>query len=51
LLTYAVEVGTNLPTVYSPTIEAQKQQFAATHNTTWDAYWSILYHKFHDRIL
>ena len=44
LLTYAQEVGTNYPTVYSPTLKAETQQFAATHNTTWDNYWSIFYH-------
>ncbi len=45
LLTYAVEVGTNFPTIYSPAIESQKQYFAKVHNTTWEQYWSILYHK------
>jgi len=44
LLTYAQEVGTNAPTIYSSSIASEKAHFAASHNTTWDEYWPILYH-------
>ncbi len=45
LLTYTQEIGTNYPTIYSPNVEHQKQMFASMHNTTWEQYWSVLYHK------
>ncbi len=44
LLSYAPEVGTNYPTIYSQSIASEKSQFAATHGTTWEKYWPILYH-------
>ncbi len=44
LLSYAPEEGTNLPTIYSPTVDNEKLQFAAAHNTTWEQYWSVFYH-------
>ncbi|MBN2893214.1 MAG: Tim44 domain-containing protein [Bacteroidales bacterium] len=45
LLSYAPEVGTNYPTIFSPTLNAEKQHFASAHGTTWEEYWSIFYHK------
>lgn len=45
LTTYAPEVGTNYPTIYSPTIKSETHQFAAAHNTDWESYWSVFYHK------
>ncbi len=44
LLSYAPEIGTNYPTIFSPTLEAEKQQFAMAHNTSWEKYWSVFYH-------
>ncbi len=44
LLSYAPEVGTNYPTVCSPTLNNEKQYFANAHNTSWDQYWSVFYH-------
>jgi len=44
LTSYAPEIGTNYPTVYSPTIQPEVNQFAAAHKTTWDQYWSVFYH-------
>lgn len=44
LLSYAQEVGTNYPTIVSNEVEAEKQQFANMHKTTWDNYWSVFYH-------
>ncbi|MBN2663821.1 MAG: TIM44-like domain-containing protein [Bacteroidales bacterium] len=44
LTSYAPEVGTNYPTVYSPTVQSENHQFAARHNTDWDSYWSVFYH-------
>lgn len=44
LLSYAPEVGTNYPTIFSNNIESEKVQFASLHNTSWEQYWPILYH-------
>jgi len=44
LTSYAPEVGTNYPTVYSPTVQAETSQFASSHGTEWDKYWSVFYH-------
>ncbi len=45
MLTFAPEVGTNYPTITSPTLTAEVNSFVALHKTTWEQYWSVFYHK------
>jgi len=47
MLTYVQELGTNLPTIYAPNLENQKNKFAEIHNITWSEY----EHKFINNIV
>jgi ribosomal protein L37AE/L43A len=38
LLSYSPEIGTNYPTIFSPALEAEKNQFARIHNLDWSQY-------------